>query len=149
MDNRAVSPVVGKLLASGVAVLYIASITALLVGGIVPEYREVTGEELGERVLATATDHVEQARPATDGSAATRVEVELPATIRDQQYRLRLANRTLLLDHPDDALDARTRLTLPPTVTAANETWHSGDRLVVRVTGPPSNRTLSLGDGSR
>lgn len=144
MDNRGVSPVVGKLLASGLAVLYIASIAGLFVGGIVPDYRAATGEELGERVLATAAGHVEQAQPATNGTADVRVEASLPATLRDRQYRLTLDNGTLLLDHPDDALDARTRLTLPPNVTTANSTWHSGDRLVVRVTGPPSNRTLTF-----
>lgn len=147
MDNRAVSPVVGKLLASGLAVLYIASLSGFLLGGVVPDYRAATGDELGERVLATAADHVEQARPATDGATSTRVSVDLPATIRDTQYRLELRNRTLWLDHPDDGLDARTRLALPPNVTVDSATWHSGDRLVVRVSGPPSNRTLTLEDG--
>lgn len=144
MDNRAVSPVIGKLLASGLAVLYIASITGLLVGGIIPDYRAATSDEIGERVLATAAGHVEQAQPTTDGSADVRTEVVLPATIRDQQYQIRLANGTLILDHPDDALDARTRLDIPSTVTATNSTWQSGNRLVVRVTGPPSNRTVTL-----
>lgn len=149
MDNRAVSPVVGKLLASGLAVLYIASITGLLVGGIVPDYRAATGDELGERVLATAAGHVEQAQPTTESAVDSRTGVALPATIRDQQYQIRLANGTLVLDHPDDALDARTCLDLPPNVTATNSTWHSGDRLVVRVTGPPSNRTVTLQEGER
>ena len=149
MDNRGTTPVVGKLLASGLAVLYIASVTGLLVGGLVPDYRATTGEELSERVLATAAEHVEQARPATDGRATTRVEVDLPATIRDQQYELELRNRTLYLDHPDNGLDARTRLALPPNATVTNGTWQSGDRLVVRVQGPPSNRTLSLEDETR
>jgi FlaG/FlaF family flagellin (archaellin) len=149
MDNRAVSPVVGKLLAAGLAVLYIASITGLLVGGIVPDYRAATGEELGERVLATAASHVEQVRPATDGNVTARTGTSLPATIRDQQYSLRLVNGTLVLDHPDDSLDARTRLALPPNVTATTSTWHSGDRLVVRVTGPATNRTLTLRESER
>ncbi|WP_340099958.1 DUF7266 family protein [Salinibaculum salinum] len=149
MDNRAVSPVVGKLLASGLAVLYIASITGLLVGGIVPDYRAATGDELGERVLATAAGHVERAQPTTAGSADVRTEVALPATIRDQQYQIRLANGTLVLDHPDDALDARTQLALPSNVTAANSTWDSGDRLVIRTTGPSSNRTVTLQEGER
>ena len=149
MDNRGVSPVVGKLLASGLAVLYIASVAGLLVGGLVPDYRATTGEEVGERVLATAADRVEQAQPATDGTATTRVEVDLPATIRDEQYRLEFRNRTLHLVHPDDGLDARTRLALPPNLTVTNGTWHSGDRLVVRVRGPSSNRTLSVEDEKR
>jgi FlaG/FlaF family flagellin (archaellin) len=148
MDNRAVSPVVGKLLAAGLTVLYIASVSGLLVGGLVPDYRAATGDELGERVLATAADHVEQARPATDGTATTRVEVNLPATIRDEQYRLVLGNRTLRLDHPNDALDARTRLAVPRNVTVRNNTYHSGGTLVVTMSGPPSNQTLSLQGGS-
>ena len=149
MDNRAVSPVVGKLLASGLAVLYIASITGVLVGGIVPDYRTATGDELGERVLATAGGHLEDARPATDGHVDVRVSTSLPATIRDQQYHLRLANGTLLLDHPDDTLDARTRLELPPNVTATTSTWHSGDSFVVEVTGPRSNRTVAIREGTQ
>lgn len=149
MDNRAVTPVIGKLLASGLAVLYIASITGLLVGGIVPDYRAATSDELGERVLATAAGHVEQAQPTTDGVADSRTETALPATIHGQQYQLRLVNGSLVLDHPDDALDTRTRLNLLPNVTATNSTWHSGDRLVVRVTGPPSNRTVTLQEAER
>lgn len=148
MDNRAVIPVVGKLLAAGLAVLYIASVAGLFVGGLVPDYRTATGDELGERVLATAAGNVEQAQPATDGPVDVSVRADLPATIRGDRYRIRLRNRTLVLDHPDDSLDARTRLSLPPNVTVREGTWHSGDQFVVRVSGPPSNRTLELREGS-
>ncbi|WP_302082517.1 DUF7266 family protein [Salinibaculum rarum] len=149
MDSRAVSSVVGKLLVSGLTVLYITSIAGLFVGGLVPDYRAATSDELGERVLATAAGHVEQAQTETDGVADVRAETTLPATIRDQQYRIRLVNGTLLLDHPDEGLDARTRLSLPAAVTATNSTWHSDDPLVVRVTGPPSNRTVTLAEADR
>lgn len=145
MDNRAVSPVVGKLLVAGLTVLYVASVAGLFVGGLVPEYRTATGEELGERVLATAAGQVETAQPATDDAVDTRSRVDLPATIRGQQYDIRYSNGTLLLDHPDDGLDARTRLSLPPSVTVRNGTWHSGSQFVVRITGPAGNRTLTLG----
>lgn len=148
MDNRGVSPVVGKLLASGLAVLYVTSVTGLLVGGVVPDYRTATGSELGERVLATAAGEIERSHPSTDGVVEVRTRTELPATIRDERYRLVLRNRTLVLDHPDDALDARTRLELPRNVTGTGS-WESGEPLVVRVAGPPSNRTVELREGSR
>lgn len=147
MDNRAVTPVVGKLLAAGLVVLYIASVAGLFVGGLVPEYRAAAGDELGERVLATAAGQVESARPAVDDTATVRTRADLPATIRGEHYRIVVRNRTLVLDHPDDSLDARTRLSLPPTVNVRDATWHSGDQFVVRVTGPPANRTLDLRGG--
>lgn len=148
MDNRAVSPVVGKLLAAGIAVLYIASATGLLLGGVVPDYRAATGGELGERVLATAAGELERAIPATHGNVTVRVTRELPTTIAGQRYRLAVRNGTLRLDHPNDGLDARTRLSLPPTVTVVDDTWESGDPLAIHVRGPASNRTLSLTEAS-
>lgn len=149
MDNRAVSPVVGKGLAAGLAVLYVAGMLGLLVGGIVPDYRTTTSEELGERVLATAAANVERAQPATEGNASVRARTALPATIRDRQYRLLVRNRTLVLDHPAEGVEARTRLALPSNVTVSDGTWHSGDGLVVVVTGPPTNRTLELREDDR
>jgi len=147
MDNRGVSPVVGKLLVAGLTVLYVASVAGLFVGGLVPEYRTATGDELGERVLATAAGHVETAQPATEEDVAVRTRTDLPATIRGEQYHIRYDNGTLVLDHPDDSLDARTRLSLLLSTTVINGTWRSGGPFVVRVTGPPSNRTLAFGGG--
>lgn len=147
MDNRAVSPAIGKVLAAGLAVLYVASVAGLFVGGLVPEYRAATGDELGERVLATAAGHVETAQPSTDAAATVRTKADLPTTIRGERYRLVLENGTLVLDHPDDSLDARTRLSLPPNLTIQNGTWRSGGAFVVRVTGQPANRSLELGEG--
>jgi hypothetical protein len=144
MDNRAVSPVVGKLLAAGIAVLYIASATGLLLGGVVPDYRAATGGELGERVLATAAGEVERAVPATPGNVTVHATRELPATIAGQRYRLVVRNGTLRLDHPNDGLDARAQLSLPPTVTVVDNTWESGDPLGIHVRGTARNRTLSL-----
>lgn len=149
MDNRGVSPVVGKLLAIGIAVLYIAGTTGILLGGVVPDYRATTGSELGERVLATAAGEIEQSIPATDGRSDVHLTRDLPRTIAGDRYRLVVRNRTLTLDHPDDAVDARTRLSLPPSLTVLNDTWESGDPLVVHVRGRPDNRTLSLMEGSR
>lgn len=148
MDSRAVAPVVGKLLAAGLAVLYIAGTSGLLIGGVVPEYRTGTAEELSERVLADAGAHVERAVPDTRSDADVRLRRELPATIRDASYRLVLRNDTLILDHPDDGLDSRTSLSMPPNVTTVESSWESGDDLAVRVAGTGTNRTIELGAAS-
>jgi hypothetical protein len=145
MDSRAVAPVVGKLLAVGIAVLYIAGMTTLLISGVVPEYRTQTAQELSERVLADAGAHVERAVPDTRSDVDVRLRRDLPATIRDTSYRLVLRNDTLTLDHPDDRLGSRTSLSLPPNVTTVESSWESGDDLVVHVVDAGTNRTVELG----
>lgn len=149
MDNRATAPVVGKVLAAGLAVLYIAATTSLLLGGVVPEYRTAAGDELAGRVLATAADRVERAVPDTDEHVDVEVRVDLPDTIRDAGYRLVLQNGTLRLDHPEDALDTRIRLSLPSKVRTKRSARESDLPVVIHVTGPASNRTVVLRGASR
>jgi hypothetical protein len=147
LDNRAVAPVVGKTLAAGIALLYVAGMLIVLLNGQAPAYRTAAGAELGERALATAADGIERALPDAEGHVQTRREVALPATIRDAGYALRLRNGTLALDHPTGAVDGQASLSLPGNVTVADGRWESGETLVVRVAGPPANRTLWLEDG--
>lgn len=148
-EDRGTTPVVGKTLALGVAVLYIAGMTTVLLGGVVPDYETRTGEEVSERVLATATGEIERAPPSVAGSVETRTTVELPETIANSAYRLVLSNRSnrLILDHPDPEIGAETRLSLPANVTPVNGTAYGGD-LVIRVTGPGDERTLHI-EGER
>jgi hypothetical protein len=144
MDNRAVAPVVGKLLAAGIAIMYIAGTTTLLLGGVVPEYRTAAGAELGERVLSTAAGGIEQAVPDAGGAATVRVRIDLPSTIRNAGYSLELRNRTLRLEHPVDGIGGRARIEIPSQVTVTDNTWQSGDQLIVEVSGRPAERTISL-----
>jgi FlaG/FlaF family flagellin (archaellin) len=144
VDNRAVAPVVGKLLATAIAVLYIAGTTSLLLGGVVPEYRTAVGEELSERTLAEAAATVERAASGSGSTTEAHVRADLPPTIRDGSYRLVLRNGTLVLDHDDPGLDARTRLSMPSKVHTVEGSWSSGQTLVVRATGGETNRTVEL-----
>ncbi|MFW6434781.1 MAG: DUF7266 family protein [Halovenus sp.] len=144
MDERAVSPVVAKTLAAGLALLYLAGMTTVLLGGVVPSYETETGAELSERVLATAAETVETAVPDADGTVQATHSVELPPTIRDTSYRLVLANGSLRLDHPDDRLDESIALSLPAGTTLESGTWTSGGEFEIRVSGPASNRTVTL-----
>lgn len=143
-DNRAVSSVVGKVLAIGIAVLYIGGMTAILFGGIVPDYERETGEELADRVTARVAGHIEQAVPEANGTVDTRRTVPLPATIEQHSYTLTVRNGVLALNHSDGTISAQTQLRLPEHVTVTDGTYHSGDPLVIRVTGTAGNWTLSL-----
>jgi len=145
-DTRGVSPVVGKALAAGITLLYVAGLTGLLLGGVVPEYETTAGDELADRVLATAAGDIEAAAPRTDGQAVARTEIDLPSTIRDASYRLVLRGQTLALDHPDGGIGGQLRLSLPNDVTVEGGTWHSGGPLVVRVSGPAGDRQLRIGE---
>lgn len=131
--DRAVSPVVGKALEAALVVLFIGLVTTSLYGSVVPGYRTIAGEEVGERALASAAQRVQQTVPPATREVSARVEVDLPATLKSANYRVRAENRSLALDHPDDDLDARARLALPPTVVSISGVWSSGERTVVRV----------------
>jgi len=139
MDNRAVSPVVGKAVEASVVVLYVALLSATLYGGVVPEYRTAAGAEVGERVLAESAQRVQQAVPTDARGVEVRRRVTLPDTIRGRRYAIRVAGRELVLDHPDDGVGGRVALALPPTVDAVSGDWSSAERAVVVV--------QSTGDG--
>jgi len=146
MDSRAVSPIVEKVVAVGIVALFVSGFVGALLGGVVPDYRAATGQEVGERVLARAAQTVERAIPSVDGPVRGRATAQLPATIADRGYHLELDGRTLRLDHPNPNIGASTRVAVPATATVRNGTWQGGD-FVVRVRGPGRNRTLSIGAG--
>lgn len=132
-DERATSAVVGKALEAAIVVLYVGVLASALFGGAVPEYRTAAGAEVGERVLAEASHRVQQAVPAnaTDLEAMTRVD--LPQTIRGASYEIRTDGRSLVLDHPDPAIQRSTPLALPETVSTVEGNWTSSEPAVVVV----------------
>jgi hypothetical protein len=148
VDSRAAAPIVGKLLAAALAVLFVAGTTTALLGGVVPAYRTEAGGELGERVLAGAAASVERAVPDTNATADVRVCVELPSSIRGAAYTLVLRDDSLVLDHPDERLDGRIVVGLPPGVRTVESRWESGSPLIVRVTDHGANRTVRLEEGA-
>jgi Flp pilus assembly pilin Flp len=147
-DERGASAVVGKVLATGIAVMYIAGMTTLLLGGVVPDYRTASGAEIGDRILATAAGEIEESVPAVEADVELWTERSLPETIRDRQYELVLSGHTLTLAHPDPGIGAKLNLSLPQTVTVRNGTWSSRDRLVVYVNGTTGDRTIAFQGGA-
>lgn len=132
MNDRGVTPVVGKALEIAIVVLYVSLLTASLYGNAVPEYRSTAGAEVGDRTLATAAHGVQQAVPESQTVESVRVRVDLPDRIRGDQYRIRTDGETLVLDHPDPAVGGRSRLAIPDSVDSVTGTWDStGETAVV------------------
>lgn len=133
VDDRAMSPVVGKAMEATLVVLYLGLVTSALYGGAVPEYRNAAGSEVAERTLADAATDLESAIPPKATAATVRFERELPPTIAGAAYRIRAGPDELVLEHPDPEVATTTPLVLPARVVAVNGTWDGGDALVLRV----------------
>ncbi len=149
-DERALSPVVEKTFASGLALLYISGMMGLLLGGVVPPYESATSEEVSERTLATAATHIEGSIPETDGEVTVTKTVDLPDSIQNTGYRLTLDGDTLSLEHPDESVERETTVALGEQVHST-EGDVSGGTVVIQVEGTTDDRTVRLkepdGDG--
>ncbi|WP_436936034.1 DUF7266 family protein [Halovenus marina] len=143
-DDRAVSPVVEKLLVAGIVVLYVGGMGTLLFGGVLPSYEAETSAEMSERVLATATAGIEDAVPATDGYVESQTTVDLPATIGDSSYTILVSGQSIELVHPDRGIGVETRLAVPSDITVQESRWESGGDLVVEIRGSSGDRRLTV-----
>lgn len=143
--GRATSAVVGKTLEAGIVVLYVSMLVAVLYGGVVPEYQDAAGEELGERVLAEAAVAIGTAVPEDPGAEAT-VRHRVPETISRTTYRIVAANGSLALVHDDDAVGGAVPLALPEDVVRVEGEWSSAEQPIVRVDRAPAGRVVRLED---
>jgi len=146
-DERGVTPSVGKALEAGIVVLFVALLSTILLGGLVPDYRAATGAQLGDRVLATASQEVERAIPPTTRAVDVRRTVELPSAIAGEGYEVRTDGRWLVLDHPNAAVSGRVRLVLPASVDRVEGSWESGAETVVAVRGDETGLVVELTEG--
>lgn len=146
-DERAVTPAVGKSLEAGLVVLFVTLLSTLLLGGVVPDYRATTGAQLGDRVLATASQEVEAAVPPTARDVDTRRTVDLPTSIAGEGYEITVDGRWLVLGHPGRAVGGRVRLVLPPDVDRVDGSWESGAEQLVLVRGDENGLVVELVDG--
>ena len=135
--DRAVVPSVGKALEASLVLLYVALLSTALYGGLVPDYRATAGDELADRTVATAAHEVRSAVPPPATTVRATYAVDLPATIAGDAYRVRATNGSLVLDHPDGAIDARARLALPDRVRRVEGEWYS--RSTTRVVVVPAD----------
>lgn len=145
--RRGVTPAVAKSLEIGLVVLFVSLLTTVLLGSLVPDYQRSTDARVGERVLASASGEIESAIPPAAQSVTTRHSVELPASIGGESYDLRVDGRTLVLDHPDDAVSGRIRLVVPERVDRVEGRWDSGADTAVVVRGDSDEFVVTLTDG--
>lgn len=143
-DTRAVSPVVGKTLEIGIVLLFVSLVTVALYGGIVPDYRTAASAEVGDRTLVAAAERIETAVPPNATAVHSETRADLPRTIHGEQYRVSVTNRTLVLEHPDEAVSGRLPLALPGHVANVSGTWASSDDLLVVVDGGASGVDVRL-----
>lgn len=148
MNERALSPVVGKALEAALVVLYLGMLTTALYGGVVPDYRAATGAELADRVLAEAAHRVQQAVPPNATAVDARRRVDLPRTIAGESYEIRADGRTLVLDHPDRGIGGRARLALPEAVVRVGGAWHSRQPATVHVRSVDGGLAVRLETGA-
>lgn len=138
MDDRAVSPVVGKTLEVAVLVVFVGVISAALFGSVVPAYRTAAGDEVADRVLVSVTGQVETAADVPPTVDSRRTELSLPRTIRGAAYVVRTTqvNGTpaLVLDHPHPRIGGRFPLALSDRVAVVEGTAQSTEPSVVVVT---------------
>jgi|AntDeeMinimDraft_5_1070356.scaffolds.fasta_scaffold10950_3 hypothetical protein len=147
MDSRAVTPVVEKTITMGIVVLFVGAMTTTMFGTAVPTYRDAVGTEMGERVLATASEEIARAVPPNTTMVQSERTVDLPATIRGSAYRIRVDGRSLVFDHPD-ITTRRSRPALPPTVTRLSGEWQSGANTVVTVRSVSDGLAVELREES-
>lgn len=153
-DERAVTPVVSKAMEAAIVVLYVGLVTAVLYGGVIPEYRVTAGEEVAERAVADAATDIERAVPPPVTTAQVKVSVELPSTIAGQAYSVRAdeggngtgfeGGATLALEHPSPSISATVPLVLPDRVVSVSGTWESGEAATVRVVTTDDGQEVRL-----
>lgn len=133
VNERAMSPVVGKAMEAVIVVLYVGLVAAALYGGAVDGYRGAAGAEVAERTLADVSTDVESAIPPATADASVRIEVDIPPTIAGAAYRVRAGSDELVLEHPDPAVSTSAPLVLPERVVGVTGTWESGEDAEIRV----------------
>ncbi|MFB6123064.1 MAG: hypothetical protein ABEJ78_06370 [Haloferacaceae archaeon] len=144
MSDRAVAPVVGKLLEAGLVVLFVVLLTTVLYGGVVPSYRAAAGAELGDRTLVAAAERVESAVPEVGDAVSVELRVDLPETLRGRAYSIRVRENALVLDHPHPRIGGAVRLDLPSRVVRVEGGWESSRPASVAVRGSGNGLRVTL-----
>lgn len=138
------SPVVGKATEAMLVVLYISLVAITLYGGAIPEYRASAGGEIADRTVASAAVDVEAAVPPETAATTVRTQIEIPATIAGDAYRISAEPDRLVLEHPNPSVKADAPLVLPERVVEVSGTWESGDPTSLRITTTESGLAVFL-----
>ena len=143
--TRAASPVVGKALEAGIVILYIGLLTTTLYAGAIPEYRSAAAQEVADRTLADASAELRAAVPHNATTVNATASLQLPQTIRNSAYTIRVEEGQLVLEHPHPSVGGKTPLVLPESVETVDGHWDSQESANVRVRDSPNGLVVRLG----
>ena len=114
MRDRGLAPVIGKALELLIGLALIASVTAVMLGMVVPAQSATLGEQTAAATLDGLAETIEMAGWAAPTTVGTRqITLELPETIAGHRYRIGAEARTLRVDHPVTGVSVRRPLALP------------------------------------
>lgn len=143
------APVVGKAIEVGLVGLYVATLTAALYSGTVPEYRATAGAEVGDRTLSSTVHEIERSVPHPSEAGSVERSITLPDEIHDEPYEICATDRTVALDHPHPEIGGDADLTLADRVESVSGCLKSTDEGRVVAGGNDSSVTVRLEDGDR
>lgn len=149
LDDRGVTPVVGKVMEVGLVMLFVGVITITLYGGIVPDYRSAAGDEVADRIAASASLQIQAAIPPDRPNVRAVSQVDLPDTIRGQPYEVVVDDRTVILDHPHPDVSATAGLAVPASVIEVTGSWSSHEQAWVVVERDHEGLVVRLERGGR
>lgn len=144
MDNRGVTPVVGKGLEIAVVLVYVGLVAGVMYGNVVPTARDAGASAVADRTLVEAAGAIDDAIPQTGASVTVDHRVELPDRIDGQRYRIQWTGGALVLEHPDPAVRSRLPVALPDRVVAVRGSWNGSGTAVVRVRSTPAGVVVIL-----
>ena len=144
MRDRAIAPVVGKMLELLIGLGLLAAVTAVMSTMVIPGHTASLGEPTGAVALNLLAEPIEDAGWSTSHTVGRRrITVELPPTIAGDGYRIEVNQGVLWLRQPDDALALRRPLQLPDGCQVEGEA--TGGVIDIHVDRTVTSCTISIG----
>jgi len=144
MRDRALAPVVGKMLELLIGLALLAAVTGVMTLVVIPGHTASLGEPTGGVVLNLLAEPIEDAGWSTSHTVGSRqITVDLPPTIAGDEYRIEVRQNALWLRHPDDALALRRPLQLPDGCLVEGDA--TGDVIDIHVERTEARCAISIG----
>lgn len=134
MDDRGVTPVVGKTLEIAIVLAYVSMVAGILYGGVVPTTQASAEATHAESTLIRAADAIDNAVPPTGVSPTVIDRVSLPESIAGEPYRIYWTNGSLVLTHPHQGIGGRVPVPVPTQVVTVQGNWTGSGVVVVNTT---------------
>ena len=144
MRDRAIAPIVGKMLELLIGLALLAAVTGVMAMLVIPGHTAILGEPTGAIALQLLAEPIEAAGwSGSDTVGTRRISVDLPPTIAGDGYRIDVHRGALWLLHPDEALELRRPLQLPDGCRVDGE--GSGGVIDIHVNRTEASCAITIG----